>query len=113
LGFRFARLFGDRPGFGTEPQVQAFIASFVQVCSIAPACSYGVDLEKSPGTDLDLTLPHLLSAIPVKALDARPLAVQDGGGLCSQPDWSHVSSGQDCPIFADAEISDLRGIVEA
>ncbi|CAJ1445090.1 unnamed protein product, partial [Effrenium voratum] len=93
-------------------------------------------------TDLDLTL---LSAIPVKALDARPLAVQDGGGLCSQPDWSvprtatadplgglrksilsfvsdhsvprrlreHVSSGQDCPIFADAEILDLRGIVEA
>ena len=100
---------------------------------------------KSPGTDLDLTLPRLLSAIPAKALDARPLAVQDGGGLCSQPDWSvprsatvdplgglrksilsfitdksfprrlleHVSSGHDCPIFTDAEISDLRGIVEA
>ena len=136
-----------------EPQVQAFLASFVQVCSIAPACCYGVDLEKSwmfassfkplralggrcphgygshqsirgvrddqghflsqraaeyppllaslyvqqvsvlfdtkpPSTDLDLTLPRLLSEIPAKALDARPLAVQDGGGLCSQPDWS-------------------------
>ena len=81
----------------------------------------------------DYALHDAIKLVPVKPMDALPVAFQDGGGLGSSPDWSrlllplrqrwremlfkmgfpqrlrlHIASGADTCPFSDQEIQQFR-----